>query len=398
MPIANWGIGVAALVAFGAACAPRAGAVATAAPGATVGACRPEDRAFAEASRALAALSTQVDAVADREGLAAAQDKLAQLLATPCFARSTEESRSFRTESVVAFKTWWKGGGAAWVRAYLHGAPALRRAIVVPPDVRPSIALEDAKGGAAPHRLAAWACSWRDSACSAETAAWRDRATRFFDAKAPAAAERARETDVACAEPAARHDYLAWRACVAGRARRVPALPAGDIRAPRSGWLVLRGPSAKAGCTETNAYHLETGAAYRAEPCGHGAAPTMKAGRVSPEGAREALWMLLLAPEVADAQTASEIVPLPPGMEPVWPQGEGSGFMPGSTFSGSAHAVSIGWSWLDGDRTLVGGAFVMPGRTPGEEYEGSLVEALDASFVPGSAPVAPPPALGSGAR
>jgi hypothetical protein len=88
-------------------------------------------------------------------------------------------------------------------------------------------------------------------------------------------------------------------------------------------------------------------------------------------------------------------------MEPVWPQGEGSGFMPGSTFSGSAHAVSIGWSWLDGDRTLIGGAFVMPPRTPGEEYEGSLVETLGASFVPGSAGITPPPlppALGSGAR
>ncbi len=117
------------------------------------------------------------------------------------------------------------------------------------------------------------------------------------------------------------------------------ALPLGRFRAPDRGWLVIRGRRGHYEfCDELRAYDVETGAAYVAKSCsGLHLRPggsvdfeatnasrkaAVEAGRVDVANLREAVWMILLAPQAQEGYLSADYFSLPKGMVPTPPDSD----------------------------------------------------------------------------
>jgi hypothetical protein len=239
------------------------------------------------------------------------------------------------------------------------------------------------------HVLAPLLCTLADESCGRETEGWAERAGDAFSAAV--VRDRVREEDAfpvnsqslaARCEAEVRKkgttpEYAKWMECLAEH--RVPdwALPLGRVRAPDRGWLVIRGRRGHYEfCDELGVYDVETGAAYVAKSCSGlrlradgsvnfeatntARKATFEAGRLDVANLREAVWMILLAPQSEKVFLSADYFPIPKGMVPTPPESDAGGYV-GSMWANSGQTV-LSWSWLSADgQVLASGTLTWPG-------------------------------------
>ena len=173
--------------------------------------------------------------------------------------------------------------------------------------------------------------------------------------------------------------------------------------------MILRG--ARQGnsefCWELRAYHLETGAAQIAQTCIDDVRTAdgvrdpeaseatrhliVTSGTLDLEALRKMAWMAALSERVGPTQVEAVRCPLPRGLVPRWPRGEGAGSVPGWVLGFATHTTTLHWRWLS-DRPLTAGTITWPpiGHDPAGEYTVRLLKAAEASLVPGCPPARVP--------
>ncbi|MEZ4445071.1 MAG: hypothetical protein R3B72_38715 [Polyangiaceae bacterium] len=250
----------------------------------------------AQAEAAIAELDAALGAGADPGA------SLTALLAIGCFPEAERHLSLDPLDDLATLRDWWERGGHRWLAHYLAletGGPA-----VVPPGPRPPLALEPS--------LEHLRCPTSEPACA--PAPWRARAQETFARAADQdvqqiVASRKGGDCVSILDDWPEEDrYAAWYACVDQSTPRVPLLPATELAAPASGWLIVEGRRGHHSfCDEIRAYDLATGAAYLAQHCHSIVQPppgkerpelTGRAGKVDVDALREATWAILFAPHL----------------------------------------------------------------------------------------------------
>jgi hypothetical protein len=309
---------------------PGGAAGPAAAPAPEARPCRLGSAPHQEATRALTALSAQIEALAPAADPRPASAALTALLAHPCLRLADLDlAEPPRFDSALALKHFWKESGAVWLQTYLeHAKPGTEggRMVVLPAAPRPTLSRETHPG----HALAPLLCSLADTGCGARTRGWALRASDTL-----ARGDYLSNTDSDECERKARREraprrYTAWRACLDSKILRTMALPLGGLNAPADGWLVIHGRRGHYDfCDEIRAYDLATGAAYMAKRCdglirlwtGEGGDPDAgrvktQAGQVVRENLREAAWMMLIAPFAGEkAVRSARYLYVPDGIE-----------------------------------------------------------------------------------
>lgn len=202
-----------------------------------------------------------------------------------------------------------------------------------------------------------------------------------------------------------RERYQAWHACIEDDGETHTALPLGNYRAPREGWLVVRGRRGHyAFCDEVRAYDLATGAAYIARSCsglalveGGGVDGDVTdaaredgtlVGRVPVDALREAAWMMLLADEVEHDVRAGGFAPyIPEGIDIVLPETKPfTGHSRGH--SHSTDQTRLYWSWSLKGATVDAGELTWPSdyNDAARDHAVRLLDIAEAGFVAGCAP------------
>ncbi|MCP3100054.1 hypothetical protein LZ198_14350 [Myxococcus sp. K15C18031901] len=382
--------------------------------------CQRDTPEWTAARERFTALDARLGTLADDADAEEAFAALQETLASRCFALSREETEQRPKKGVLSSQlaAWWRDGGREWAASYLElGGPGAR-VVVLPPEVREVLAR-----GQVPedHRLRTLLCAVEDVDCARETAPWFARLDEAFlpgkRAESRISADPSHkpmwaECEKFARKKAARWRYMAWRICVAGHTDFSYRMPLVRMRAPRDGWLVLRGRRGHyAFCDEVRAYHLGTGTAWISQSCsdlvlredpGHegrvdaaktdaARRPRVQTGRLPPEQLQELTWVLLLDGE-AELTGRPRAVrrPVPEGLSLEWRAGEDVPFgIPGGVEGGSVWGNSgqtrITWSWFPPDRAEpLGGEFTWPeSSSPEENHADHLVEALEKTFVEG---------------
>jgi hypothetical protein len=377
--------------------------------------CSSDSVAAKAASTAIDALSARIAALrpdGDPHPLAA---ELQRLLEGPCFALAQLEGRDWQFASSLSLRSFWDTGGRAWAEGHLAlgSARPEERITWVPPTPRKALTLESAPH----HPLAPWLlCSERDEVCGRDTEPWARRASTYF--RLYDAVRRAEDSPPvsdprgACATraqaPGVAEPYSEWQSCVESTAQAHTVLPLGRFRAPREGWLFVRGRRGHYSfCDEVRAYDLATGAAYVAQSCSglalrhdgsvDGAQTDAsrkaktQAGRLDVTLLREAAWMMALAGEAErDVLEDGFGWVLPEGIEPVAGSGEvRGGSMHWSTSSGQ---TQLEWQWVARGATVTSGTLTWPEdyNEAGRDHAVKLLDITEASFREGCTPAAPP--------
>ncbi|MCU0683714.1 MAG: hypothetical protein MUF34_15980, partial [Polyangiaceae bacterium] len=344
-------------------------------------------------------------------------------LAEGCFRISAGDEPTLEADSGHALKAWWnEAGGRSWMEHYLElkvppddqGNPSS----VIAPTIRSTLTRETRPG----HPLAALLCGVGDEACAAETAGFRERAEYAF--RRSAEAKRARwldsdrespppesiETCLAKAtKPPPDERYAAWRECLRSASRATTRLPLGAMRAPRRGWLLVRGRRGHyAFCDEVRAYDLATGAAYAAHSCSGLALrqdgsvdgrrtdaarrDETSAGRVSVEALREAVWMALFAPEAQPDVEEYWGFAIPKGVEPKAPE---DGLLRGLGMSVrvSSSQTTLSWSYVVDGTSIAANTLTWPedDNDPAREHAVRLLRFAESTLQPGCPSAALPP-------
>lgn len=358
--------------------------------------CAPSSPRYQEAVEALNRLDRRVrDLDHSPESLEQVTRELSALLELPCFGMSVENPRSVVPTSAISLKTWWNDGGEAWLRSYLRlGGSNGPRSIVIPPDLRTPLRIAD-------DGIKAIACAPGDRECGSETEAWRLRAAEGIPAereKAPGGGAED-ESERWCAPPTPEEEggYLRWRRCLEQERGVEAALPLGATKAPKTGWLMLRGRRGHYGfCDEIRHYDLATGAAFIAQSCSALALRTdgsvdmgatddgrrvrVRIGRLPVDRLREAVWMLVLMPQVERVQTKAESWEVPSGVAIEWSTASGMGIGLGGGWFSTAQ-TRLEWEWRTGDRLLSQGALTWPNsHREGESYAATLLRIAEEGF------------------
>jgi len=329
-----------------------------------------EDQKAAEAAwrgldSAIQRLSDDAQADAD-----AARRQLEATLKLRCFHLAVENGALRLPTHPTALKAWWLDGGMDWLWSYIDFAGAgpinaLRPQVALPPDARRVLFRETSTASG----LAPLLCSQSDPSCGDETRGWLERARRALSTPGPMETRDTpgkRLDGRACEKEAkGKKAYTAWRACLSDVDERQASMPLGRTRAPRGGWLVIEGRRGHyTFCDGVAAYHLGTGAAYRAESCsglallkgGHfdheatdaGRSETFRFGSVPIDNLRETTWMLLLKDETEEVHVNARYFPLPRAVAvryaratPVQPHSlQGAYFM-------STDQTHLRWGWTN---------------------------------------------------
>jgi hypothetical protein len=270
------------------------------------------------------------------------------LLEDPCFeAVRYDPWVPDKADSGLALRSWWTdGGGQRWLEVALppdgndgKTDPAFA---VLAARVPPTLTPETRQG----HPLAPLLCHASHPDCSAEAAAWRWRAekamaalfaqnallcglTRWEGAAADEAVFTHEECQRAVEKAPNSEKYAVWRECESHGKGRHPVFPIGGPRPPQTGWLTItHGPAMTYPlCTLTTHYELGTGLALRSEVCDEGARRPLKrtyeVGTASMASMSEALWMLLVVPEMGPIDGDGWIetslpAGVPLGGDPLW--------------------------------------------------------------------------------
>lgn len=385
----------------------------SAAPSSAVTPCKTGTPAHGEATAAVDSLRRGIASLGAEDDPKALGDALRALLATPCF-RLLHESDPLVFDSGLSLRSWWEAGGERWVRHALaldtHGpiadggttSPAF---VWVSPTPRRTLTRESAPSSP----LAPLLCSARDEDCGRETRGWTARTHDAFEHHArerqPVGLEHnahRRCRDEALADRNGEW-FEAFRSCMELNAGRTRALPLGRFRAPREGWLVLRGRRGHYPlCDETRAYDLATGIAYIAGSCSGlalradgsvdrtttspakaGHITVSEAGRLPIENLREAALMTLLAPETQDDVIEHGFGWVLPGEIVVEARTSRSGRL----FPSGRHSTAqstITWAWLRAGRTVASGELTWPFDSDhaGSDHAVKLIAIAEAAFTP----------------
>ncbi|WP_342375003.1 hypothetical protein NVS55_27285 [Myxococcus stipitatus] len=370
------------------------------------------------AQERLLAFDARLSGLPDEADAQPVEEALRELLKSRCFEMSREERTPASTEKGVppalSLKAWWREGGRAWVESYLElGKPGVRT-VVLPPGVRPALALETAEPT---HRLASLLCSAADSDCAKQMEPWAAGVDAAF------ARERERQEKTTqltekiarrCAQDArkkpARWRYTAWRTCYRASDSYDAQPPVVRMRAPADGWLVLRGRRGHYGfCDEVRAYHLGTGTAWVSQSCSELAlhedkdrrgAVNAKAtdearvaqvmvGTLALEPLREMARAVLLADEPEGRGRALPTsVPVPEGYRIEWRErksGISSVGMGGGAGWFTTAQTRLKWSWFPPERAepLTGELTWPDSSQPMEDLADRLVAAAEETFKQG---------------
>jgi hypothetical protein len=364
----------------------------------------------------------RVAALKNPEPVGEVAQELYSLLKTECFLAAAETKRVPNPDSALALREWWtNGGGGDWLESFLE-LPSLGtldkpiRHVVVPPDVRKTLNLEAHRD----HPLSALLCPLTDAACGAETRGWRLRADAYFaahraagrhdpsrrfpdDPPEPSPETAARECAEKTSDGPTGQRYQRWRACVEMNRPKQIALPLGDFKAPTNGWLVISGRRGHYEfCDTVRAYDLSTGAAFVDDSCSDlvlkdggnvdfretdkGRVRHVRAGTVSVENLREALWMLLLRTEATEIQLKAAYYPLPAGLAPQWTvrHDEGDLDITGIGMWASTGQTSLTWRWIpDTGAGFVGQLTWPDSYDAAENHAASLLDVAEEGFVEG---------------
>ncbi len=348
--------------------------------------CARDSPAARDAAAELAALSAKITALTpadDPRPFAATIDRMVR--EGECFALLRAEGRSLEFDSAAVLKKFWNDGGHLWMQQVLEyeGTSDVARHAWIPPTPRKLLRLETSPG----HRLASlMLCARGDKACGVESRPWRERAETYFrtvdvlDRMRTLGPLRAPEGEAcvvrAQAKPPAQR-YSEWHACFEEHVDRYSVFPVGEFRAPREGWLVVRGRRGHYEfCDEVRAYDLATGAAFVTRSCSglvladHGVdgaktdaarKAAVQVGRVPVETLREAMWMIALADEVQHGVAlGANGWPIPRSIDVAIPHG-GSLAPPPRALSGGSNQSSLAWSWTLRGASVASGELTWPG-------------------------------------
>lgn len=363
------------------------------------------------ATQHLERLDERVAELAVSDPVDTVRAELHDLLKTDCFLFAAEAGRVPAPDTSTSLKAWMDAGGRAWLWSVLE-LPALGPAssrtphIVIPPDTRQTLTLEAHRD----HPLAPLLCRATDTSCGASTRGWRARADAALEDAAPhrtspddadgdvSPAEAARGCEAIIAGSMAADRYQPWRACLE-TARPVQwALPLGQFAAPSTGWVVVAGRRGHyAFCDTVRAYDLHTGAALVDDSCSDLALRPdgsvsvddtnrarvryTRAGVVSADNLREAVWMLLMRGEVERVQLRAEYHPLPGGVvphlvvHPVDRRFEGA-------FWGHTGQTRLTWRWGPSGGAALAGAVTWPDSfDAAERHAAALLDIAEQGFV-----------------
>lgn len=387
--------------------------------------CVPNTTAHRDARARLAALRAVITALSPSDDVAPVRRSLSDLASSECFELASTSVRLPEVRDALTIRRWWEAGGDAYFENMLdayrepdaRGRPTGRPQILVPPDERHSLTLDTAPR----HALASLLCRDQDASCGAETAGWRVRAERRLQAFAaedevrysgdgePTRAQRRAACDTTAARTPRATRFVEWLQCVDAERATVPALPIGRFRAPKTGWIVLRGRRGHYSfCDEVRAYDLATGAAYVAQSCSGlalrhdgsvdaGATDGARglevtSGRLPVDALREAALMTMLAPSVDEHVSDNAwYEPLPAGVSMDWEELSFGGFGMRSWYSSGQTQLS--WAWVDGGRVVASGALTWPeSARAGETHADELWQVAEGGLVAGCAPAALPTA------
>jgi hypothetical protein len=378
-----------------------------------------EDQKAAEA--AWRGLDTAIQRLTDdaQADAAAARQQLEETLKLRCFHLAVENGALNLPTHPTALKAWWQDGGDSWLWSYIDFAEAgpinaLRPQVALPPDARRVLFRETSTASG----LAPLLCSQSDPSCGRETRGWLERARRALSAPGPMESSGAPEKRLDgpdCEKENGKSAYSGWRACLNDVDERKTSMPLGRTRAPREGWLVVEGRRGHyTFCDGVAAYHLGTGAAYRAESCsglallngGHvdheatdaGRSETFRFGSVPIDNLREATWMLLLKDETEEVHPSARYFDLPRDVAVRFDRGGSVKRRPSSrAFSWSTGQTRLRWGWANEyGEVLAEGSVTWPtSDDPADRHAGELLDVAERGLDTGCPAAAVPATLPS---
>lgn len=361
----------------------------------------------AAASKALADVTRAIDALSPSGDPRPVLATLARVAASPCFAIASLTPPPAEVDSGLALKTYWRSGGEAALEARLAwAAPWADRTYWLPPSPRRTLTRESA----ASHPLAPLLCPAAPGACGAETSGWMLRAEHAFELAADATRARhldmspaakppdTHETCVAAATRAPRdHAFEEFEECMDRTRRTRDAFPLGSFRAPKDGWLVLRGRRGHhSWCNELRAYDLATGSAYVAATCGAmfgmpPPPPRLEKGRLPVDALREAALMIFLAGTAEhDVLVSGTGHHIPKELDVRVRKERGVGIGLGHVGMSSGR-TTLAYQWIRGGKSVANGRVDWPDADrAADDHATRLLAIAEAGLVKGCAPAALP--------
>ena len=382
--------------------------------------CATDSPAHASATRALREFEAHVSRLKAPDPVGPVLAELYALLKTECFLLAAETDRVPAPDTSLSLKAWALAGGSGWLWSFLkvplYGvADHVTPHIIIPPDARRTLALE----GNEDHPLASILCRLGDASCGGETRGWRVRADAYLATRADLEPELGRQVENGSRDEALDRcqtealktgSYEQWQTCIEAVRTVQRALPLGQFRSPAHGWLLVAGRRGHyAFCDTVRAYDLQTGAAFVDDSCSElalapggsvdfeatdrGRARQTRAGHVSVDNLREAVWMLLLRGESERVQLHSEAHSLPTGLVPGLTVGDREGAGQGPGWSWHSGQTTLTWRW----RPRVGPSFVGDLTWPNsydapEHYAAALLDVAERGFIETCPPVSIPSA------
>jgi hypothetical protein len=379
--------------------------------------CRIDGPEHAAASAEVARIDAAIGALPVDGDLTTIIEALSQLGKSPCFdigGRFTfDEGEDERPDSALSLRDSW-GAGKEFIESYLNlaGAPgADGTRLWIRPRFRRTWSRESAAGD--PRRPLL--CSVLDTACIDSTSAFRLRAEGWLELDAERA-RLARGGDAlrtrSCRDgleglpPDAR--LGAWLDCLESERDEHLTLPLVGPGRPQQGWLLLSGRRGHYEfCDEVRAYDLTSGAAYDVGSCSHlslgsggvvnqratDSARTLQTrfGSIPPLALQEALWFLLVAPELRPSANSFGIS-VPRGTRPVRYVSANSQAISMEPVCTSSGDTSISWKYVLHGAVAASGELTWPGCdwNPRNKYAVQLVRVAESMFEPGC-PGAPAP-------
>lgn len=378
--------------------------------------CAPDSEAFERATRELEAINQQIELLAPTDDPESHWRALKELLAGECFElrkRLGMDADDEAPSSGLALRTWWDEGGSVWIEQFLDPETTW---------VRPSVRVAFAPELMPDHPLADLLCPLADLDCDVRTRGWTLRANQAFEVHGERRWSRFRTRDEElprvrdwglCEELAINKSselrYETWFRCIDHMTLRQSVFPIGGLRAPDTGWFVIRGRRGHHRfCDEIRAFDLATGSVHAVGSCSglalradgsvdgaqtnSGRVLQETSGRVPVDALREAVWMTLWSNEMPrNEQVLGGFgYSVPKMIEPMVRDG-GFGIGIGGVTMSSGQ-TTLDWIYVRDGRPSVSGTLRWPEdyNNGAKDHAVRLLQIAEAAMVAGCAPARPP--------
>lgn len=380
----------------------------------TIKPCLPGESAQISALDELKAIDVAVRSLAPDVHPEALIARIEAMVNTKCF--EILGGISLGAADGLSLKTYWESGGFARLRDTLHLGERVHRMMRTEPSVRRSLTVETAPTSP----IIGMLCSATDENCGAETAAWELRANQIFTLEETTNTRSHESIDCAAAARAVppRRRFKVWRECFEGSRADMwsvgrTSLPIGSTRAPKQGWLVIKGRRGHYSfCDKVGAYDLATGSAYVLSSCSalaleaSGAVNAkatndarqnqVKIGHLSIDHLREAVWMMVLLDELdSDVRVVSVGKELPEWIQArVDSESEDRGGRIEGGVGVSTDQTRLVWEIVGGDHLQKSGRLTYPySMQVAEDHAVHLLRIAEMKFEQGCPEVTMPVSL-----